>query len=217
MNTLILAGGSFDSQFAAEYVERHRYDCVIAVDGGLSYAKELGIKVDYIVGDFDTLTDIDTEYWENNGATIRRFEPMKDDTDSEIAIKMAVGMNSDIDILGATGRRLDHFLGNIHNLAIAAEKGLTARIIDPQNIIFLAMSDFTMNRADYPGKYVSFVPFAGEVTGLKLKGFKYPLSGYTLKPGVSRCISNEFAADSASVSFLGGSLIVINSSDVKPE
>ena len=48
---------------------------------------------------------------------------------------------------------------------------------------------------------------------MKLKGFKYPLDGYTLKPGYSRCISNELTDDTAYVSMDSGILIAINSAD----
>lgn len=217
MNTLIIAGGCFEEEFLKKYISSHSYDSVIAVDGGLSYALKLDIVPDYIVGDFDTYGDSELEYWENRGTKILRFNPEKDDTDSEIAIRIAAENNSNMDIICGTGGRIDHLLANIHNLKLAADLGVSARIVDSQNIIFLAFSDFSMRREDYPGKYVSFVPFAGEVTGLKLKGLKYTLDGYTLKPGVSRCVSNEFDSDVAYVSFDTGSLIVINSSDIESE
>lgn len=108
---------------------------------------------------------------------------------------------------------MDHMLANIHNLYLAMERGIRARLVDEDNIIFLADEPFSVNKRDFPYKFVSFVPFAGEVTGIKLKGFKYPLNGYTLKPGYSRCISNEMTGDKAEVEFNNGILIVINSDD----
>lgn len=216
MKTLIISGGRFDEKFAVSFLARNKYDYVIAVDnGGLSYASRLGIVPDLAIGDYDTTgvyvpeTDICTR-------TIRLI-PEKDDTDTEAALNKAVELGHDIDIICATGGRIDHFLANIHNLKIALDAGINARIVDAGNIVCLKNSNFSMKRSDYPGKYVSFVPFDGPVTGLKLKGFKYPLDGYTLKPGISRCISNEFIDDTGYVEFDGGCLIVINSSDVKSE
>ena len=43
MKTLIITGGRFNKEFAARFLEKNRYDYIIAVDKGLQYAKELGV------------------------------------------------------------------------------------------------------------------------------------------------------------------------------
>ena len=91
---------------------------------------------------------------------------------------------------------------------------MTARLIDEGNIIYLKNSSFEINEDECIGKYISFIPFAGVVKGIKLKGFKYLLDGYNLKPGASRCISNELVEAKGVVEFDEGCLIVVNSSDV---
>ncbi len=217
MRTLIITGGRFEKNFAVSFLKKNKYDYVIAVDNGTSYAKELGVVPNMIVGDFDTMGTERLDEYKKMGITVRQFIPEKDDTDTEIAVKEAVFRKSDIDIICATGGRIDHLLANIHNLKIAEEAGAFARIIDSCNIIFLSSHNFTMNGRDFPGKYISFVPFDGPVSGIKLKGFKYPLDGYTLKPGISRCISNELICEEGTVEFNSGCLIVINSLDIKSE
>lgn len=220
MRTLIIAGGSFDMEFAAAFLSENKYGYVIAVDGGLGYAVRLGIRPDMIIGDMDTHGTDGIEEYRQAGSKVIVLNPVKDDTDTESAIREAVALGKDMDILGATGGRIDHLLANIHNLKIALDAGLDARIIDRGNIIFLRDKSFTVSREDCPGRYISFVPFAGEVTGIQLKGFKYPLDGYTLKPGASRCVSNELTDGEGTVSFDDGEgrcLIVVNSSDVKSE
>ena len=222
MRTLIITGGSFDYEFAVSFLSQNKknYDYVIAVDDGLSYAENLGIRPDLIVGDMDTHGTDDIEEYLRNGSRVIKLEPEKDDTDTERAVREAVKLRGDMDILCATGGRLDHLLASIHNLKIALDAGLNARIIDRSNIVFLKNKPFTVSRSECGKKYISFVTFSGEVTGIKLKGFKYPLDGYTLKPGSSRCISNELLDGYGTVEFDGGQdccLIVINSSDVKSE
>ena len=222
MRTLIITGGSFDYEFAVSFLSQNKknYDYVIAVDDGLSYAEKLGIRPDLIVGDMDTHGTDDIEEYLKNGARVIKLEPEKDDTDTERAVREAIKLGGDMDILCATGGRLDHLLASIHNLKIALDAGLNARIIDRSNIVFLKNKPFTVSRSECGKKYISFVTFAGEVTGIKLKGFKYPLDGYTLKPGSSRCIINELLDGYGTVEFDGGQdccLIVINSSDVKSE
>lgn len=220
MRTLIITGGSFDREFAASFMAKNSYGYVIAVDNGLSYARELDVFPDMIVGDMDTHGKADIEEYRARGAQIIALEPEKDDTDTERAVREAVRIGADMDILCATGGRIDHLLASIHNLKIALDAGLDARIIDRGNIIFLRNKSFSVRRGECPKKYISFVAFSGEVTGIILKGFKYPLDGYALKPGISRCISNELTEDGGTVLFDEGEdrcLIVINSSDVESE
>ena len=217
MRTLIITGGRFDKEFAVSFLKNNKYDYYIAVDYGVNYANELSIVPDMIVGDFDTRGLDGLQEYENKGCIVRRFMPEKDDTDTEIAIKEAVARKSDIDIICGTGGRIDHLLANIHNMKIAMDAGLNARLIDNGNVVYLRNKNFVIERTELVGKYISFVPFCGKVTGLKLKGFKYPLDGYDLKPGASRCISNEMADNQGIVEFTDGCLIVINSLDVKSE
>lgn len=217
MKTLIITGGRFHKSFATSFLAKNKYDYVIAVDGGLVYCSELGIIPDMVVGDFDTYGTNGLKEYENGGVLVRRFIPEKDDTDTEIAMLEAAKRGNEIDVLCAYGGRMDHMLANIHNLYFALEKGIKARLVDEDNIIFLADESFTVTAGEMPYKYISFVPFAGDVTGIKLRGFKYPLDGYTLKPGYSRCISNELIGDKATVEFDSGIMIVINSSDASSD
>lgn len=217
MRTLIITGGSFQKEFAVSFLKNNHYSYIIAVDNGEKYARELGVIPDLLIGDFDTRGHKGLLELEEQGIEVTRLMPEKDDTDTEAAILEGLKKNHPIDILCATGGRIDHLLGNIHNLKLAMDAGVDCRIIDECNIITLKDRSFTMNRDDYPLKYVSFLPFSGVVESITLKGFKYPLDGYYLKPGSSICISNELKEYQGSVSFQKGSLVVINSSDVESE
>ena len=185
------------------------------MDKGAAYAEELNIKPDLVVGDLDSYVKEFSHFFD--GVDIEKFNPIKDDTDTAIAIKLAFRRGNDTDIICGTGGRLDHMLGNIHVLQMMALNGIKARIVDECNTLFLAAESFVIEREEFDRKYVSFVPFGGEVKGLKLKGFKYNLNGYDLKPGITRCISNELTEDRATVEFKSGILIVINSSDIESE
>ena len=56
-----------------------------------------------------------------------KLNPMKDDTDTEAAIRLAIEKGAQsITLLGATGSRIDHVLANIELLGI----GLTAEGTD---------------------------------------------------------------------------------------
>ena len=216
MRILIIAGGKFEYKFAVSFLEKNKYDYVIAVDKGLEYAKELSIVPDLWLGDFDSVCHKDLGK-ECLGMEIMSFNSEKDETDTELAINKAVELNSDFDIICGMGGRMDHFFGVIHNLKRATDAGLIGRVVDSSNVIMLKKENFEIRKADFSGKYISFMPFGGCVTNLKLKGFKYTLDGYDLKPGESRCISNELADDVAYVSFDNGYLLVIESLDIETE
>lgn len=216
MRTLIIAGGKFEYKFAVSFLEKNKYDYVIAVDRGIEYARKLSLKPDMWVGDFDSIRG-DGYVNEYSDMLIEKHRPEKDETDTELAVNRAIAMGAHYDILCGTGGRLDHFFSIVHNLKLGLDGGVQGRILDPSNVIYLKGESFEISKEDCFGKYISFVPFGGEVRNLKLKGFKYTLDGYNLKPGVSRCISNEMAEDKAYISFDSGYLLVINSLDVESE
>ena len=78
----------------------------------------------------------------------------------------------------------------------------------------LIESGMILKKEEQFGKYVSLFPIEGEVTGLTLKGFKYPLNSYTLKVEDSGLtVSNEISDPEAEVTFETGKLLMIMSRD----
>ena len=53
---LVFSGGCLDTEFAKEYLAGEKFDLVICADSGLDAAYQLGIKADYIIGDFDSVS-----------------------------------------------------------------------------------------------------------------------------------------------------------------
>ena len=216
MKILIIAGGKFEYKFAVSFLEKNKYDYVIAVDKGLEYAKKLSVVPDLWLGDFDSVSykELGAEFPQME---IQSFNSEKDETDTELAVNKAVQLKGDFDIICGMGGRMDHFFGVIHNLKRATDVGLVGRVVDSSNVIALKKETFEIKKKEFSGKYISFMPFCGKVANLKLKGFKYTLEGYDLKPGESRCISNELENDVATVSFDNGYLLVIESLDIETE
>ena len=95
------------------------------------------------------------------------------------------------------------------------ENNIPAYIIDQYNKICLVNSSYTIKRSSQWGKYISLCPLTEKVTGVCLKGMKYPLDNAVLKIGQSIAVSNEMAEDAeeALVSLDKGILIVIESKD----
>lgn len=215
---LIITGGTFEEEFARNYVASMVFDQIIVVDGGLRFAHQLGLNMHYIVGDFDTVSkDLLEQYKEGiNGIkpTICEYNPEKDATDTQIAIELAIKLKpKEIIMLAATGTRLDHTLSNINLLKRAVDGKIRASIINEKNKIYLIDSTCYLKRKQTHGTYLSLIPFTDFVKGVTLKGFKYPLTNKTIIKGDSLGVSNEMIDDEATIELSSGILTVIEAKD----
>lgn len=215
MKTIIVSGGIIQRDFAVAYIKKEKPDYLIAVDRGMQFCYEAGFFPDYVMGDFDSVSQEVFAYYQKDArAEIVRFSPEKDDTDTEIAVKKAMELGStSIVLLGALGGRMDHCFANIHVLKLALDKDIEAMIIDQQNYIRLLDRTYVIRKSDLYGIYVSFLPFTDVVNGMTLDGFKYPLKNYTMKKGISIGISNEVVEETATVALTSGILLMIQSKD----
>lgn len=212
---LIITGGKLDLSFAGSFLEREQFDKVIAVDAGLEAVKALGLEPDMIVGDFDTVkTEILEYYRQKEHIVWDTHQPEKDETDTELALLKAQATGcTQVVVLGATGGRMDHMLGNLHLLFPCLQKGIEAYILDCQNRIYLIDGEHVFHRSNLWGKYISFLPLTEQVNGITLTGFKYPLNEKDIEIGTSLCISNELAGEEGTITFTDGVLIVVESHD----
>lgn len=215
-NALLISGGHIDYEFVNNYYHDKSFDMVIAIDGGLKAADELGITPTHIVGDFDTISSaILSKYNNKDDIVIKRLNPEKDFTDTQCAINMAneSGCN-DLVIIGGTGTRLDHTIANIHTLQLALNHNINAVIINENNRISLVDNSLSISQKDVYGTYVSFLPLTQNVT-ITLEGFKYPLNNYDMDvtKTMSLGVSNEVTSDVAKVNVSKGIAIMIESRD----
>lgn len=212
---LILTGGRLDMAFAREYLKREAFNRIIAVDGGLGALKELGLEPDVVVGDLDTVSPEVVAYYRRREHIIWEVHnPEKDDTDTELAISRAAATGcGEIVLLGATGGRLDHMIGNIHLLYPCLQRGIQAYILDPQNRLYLTDGERHFKKGELWGKYISFLPLTERVEGITLRGFKYPLTDRDIEIGTSLCISNELEGEEGILTFTDGVLMVVESHD----
>lgn len=188
---------------------------IIAGDRGLEALYQLKIVPNHIVGDFDSVSPKILEFYKNQSQIIfHTYHPEKDNTDTDIALKLAIGLkSSEITIMGALGRRMDHAIANIHILKDALETNIPCQILDEHNRIYLINKEITLEKNRVYGKYISLIPLTSEVKDLTLTGFKYPLNNYDLPIGTSLGVSNEIVENIAQIKMKKGILIVIESKD----
>lgn len=213
--TVIVSGGLLEDEFALPILRSEETEFVIGVDKGLEFLHRHEIKPDYIVGDFDSVSkELVNYYREKVNVPIREFNPVKDASDTELALRLCIGLNrKEIWILGGTGNRIDHLWANVQCLQIALEAGADARIVDRHNQIRLIDREITLKKKEAFGPYFSLFPLEMPVDELTICGAKYPLKNHFLKPTDSLCVSNEFEEEEVTISFVYGKVILMETRD----
>lgn len=213
--TVIVSGGLLEEDFAVKILKDEDTEFIIGVDRGLIFLHEHGILPDYIVGDFDSAPEeVISYYKEETKVPIREFNPVKDASDTEIALRLCLDLRrQNILILGGTGTRMDHAWANVQTLKIALDAGADARIVDSHNQIRLLERSFVLKKEEAYGPYFSVFPLGGTVENFSLKGAKYPLNHHALTTFDSLCVSNEIEGEEVEISFPFGIVILMETRD----
>lgn len=210
---LIVTGGSIDLSLFKDIVLSEKGAYIIGVDKGLEVLYKLNIKPQLVIGDFDSANKgIRAIYTNSTDAVV--LNPNKDLTDTHAAVLEALKMKpARIIIVGATGTRVDHMLGNIALLKLCLDCGTDAVIVDNNNRIRMINKYLKIDRKDLYGKYISCIPFSDKVTGIKLTGFKYNLQNADMIKDDTIGISNELKEEEGHITVDTGYLLVLETKD----
>ena len=184
------------------------------IDRGALILVKQGIQPIFSVGDFDSVNDEERLMLMQN-LHIEPVEAEKDDTDLALGVEEAVNRGfTEIHIYGATGGRLDHFMGVLQILQKPKyiEQNIIIIVEDLQNEIKLLKQGIheIHKLQSYP--YVSFIP-VNEVVALSLNGFKYNLNNQPLEKGSTLTLSNEVKEKVAQIEVHDGQVLQIRSRD----
>lgn len=212
---MIISGGTLYEELIEKTIGECEEPCIIGVDKGVEFLYRHRIQPSYIVGDFDSLSQEIVDYYKNEThVSVREFNPVKDASDTEIAVRLALTLGChEMVILGATGNRIDHLWANIQTLTIPFRGGVDAVILDPMNKIRLIGGETHLRKEDAFGDYFSVFPLGEVVYGFNIRGAKYPLTEHTLTPYDSLCVSNEIEEDEVVIDFVGGIVILMETRD----
>lgn len=184
---------------------------VIAADSGLEHAAALGLTVDVLVGDLDSVTAPAVRAAEAAGVHIERHPVDKEATDLELALEYALSLGAGrvTVVSGGGGARLDHHLAELVLLASArlAPLHLDARIGTARALPVHAGEAVWLTGA--PGAVLTLIALGGPAIGITTAGLRWPLRAETLEAGSTRGVSNEIVAGPMSVELTGGSLLVV--------
>ena len=200
---LILAGGAAPDRAELEAAWpgwNRAIDLVIAADAGALLAGPLGLSLDLIVGDGDSLGEEALLELGRTGVAIERSPADKDASDTELALIAAADRGAtDLIVLGAFGERLDHELANVWILAHPVLAGRAVTFLDGRTRVRLLAGPpvdasnpvARLELADRPGGLVTLLPFDGPATGVSSHGLRWSLARATLVGGSSLGLSNE--------------------------
>jgi thiamine pyrophosphokinase len=180
---------------------------VVAADSGADHALTLGLSVDVIIGDLDSISPMAIAAFPD--AEIHDHPVDKNATDLELAVSL-VADRHDMDrlvVIGGTGGRLDHFLANALVLAAARFSHMGIVWIAHPGRVTIVHHHARLHGS--VGDHVSLIPVGGAVTGVSTTGMRWRLDSEDLAFGTSRGVSNEFTSAVAGVTIEAGTMLVV--------
>ena len=148
-------------------------DYIIAVDGSANKLFDLEIIPDVIIGDLDSLQNI------NNKNIELVKTPDQNKTDFRKTLEWCIEKNIlNISIFGISGESEDHFLGNYYTLSDFGEK-ISWKAFTDFSVISPCMGNKKFE--SFKGQKVSLFCMKGSST-VNSENLEYPLQSYHLKP-----------------------------------
>lgn len=206
MNIVILGDGDFPvATHPLQILEKA--DKIICCDASVLKLIRYGITPDYIVGDMDTLEAAGREKYKD----LIRYSGCRETNDQTKAFSFALGLlpageKANIHILGATGGREDHTLGNISLLMDYARTGsvigpfgnkvgenITVDIVTDHGIFTPRFNSFTA--AGVAGQQISVFSFDPTLR-IQSSGLVYPTGQVVFdlwwKASLNECTGEEY-------------------------
>ena len=208
---IVVLGGNPPTRAIKPHIPTHHI--VIAADSGLHGAIDLGLKVNLVIGDMDSVDKAVLAVAEANGTTVTQLPRDKDSTDAELALLKAAEMGADkIVLITKGGGRLDHELGVFAVLQNPSLRHCTIEAMWDNSILHLIHGPAAVTITGQVGSNVGLIAAGGPAEGITTSGLKWALANETLAPHSSRGVSNQMVHETATISVQVGSLFVIQSS-----
>lgn len=215
MIVVICSGGP-----AEEFMDFSPYQEVgaqfIGADRGAYHLLERGIVPQAIVGDFDSVTELEWQLVRSKVTSVERAQAEKDETDTDLALLKALTMRpTEIVLTGVTGGRLDHYeaaLRSVKRMQLA-NPHIVFKISNTQNELRFLTPGTHRLEMDVRHPYVSFFAHHTPVEAVTLRGVKYETTNEVIEMDSSRFTSNEIMVQDAYIAFTSGICLMIRSVD----
>jgi len=209
MRALILVNGElYRPDVLRSRIRTETFDLVLGVDRGAHYASTLDVALNAVIGDLDSLTDLERQ--DIGNPQFIRYPAEKNETDLELALLYAKKQGADnIVLVGVMGGRMDMTIGNI--LLITRENLSSCRVeVWHGEQTGWVIKPPGEDIPGHPGDTVSLIPLSGNASGITTEGLKYPLKDEELAFGSVRGISNLMAKASAHIKLSDGLLLAVH-------
>lgn len=197
--TIVLANGNFPKH-KIPLAFLHNAEQIVCCDGAAQNLLNIGIKPDFIIGDLDSVS----EEIKKKFADILLYRAEQETNDLTKAVEFCIeNKRTEITILGATGKREDHTLGNLALLTDYAEKANVQMLTDDG--VFTPLLE-TGTLESYRGEQVSIFSLRSE-TLFTFHNLLYPVKNRKLTSWWQGTL-NEAETDNFTIGFDKGKVLV---------
>lgn len=184
-------------------------DLVVAVDSGVDHALALGLAIDVVVGDLDSVSRGGLARAEAGGARIEAHPTDKDQTDLELALEVALADEPAAGVVlgGPPDDRIDHWLAAL--AVLASSRWRSTRLDVWMGRTHLVPVHDAARLAVVRGQTISLLAMGGPATGVRSTGVRWPLNCETLPATTARGVSNVAVADEVTVAVDTGTVLVV--------
>jgi len=182
---------------------------VVAADSGAHHAESLGLSIDVVIGDMDSIDPTALAEIQALGAQVVSHPSDKNETDTELALVFAASRGvRRLVVVGSGGGRLDHQLSLFSLLfhSSLADISVEARIGGSRSFPIREGESRTIDCRD--GDIVGLLPFGGDTHGITTEGLQWPLRNESLFVTASRGVSNRAMGSNFRVEVRTGRLLV---------
>lgn len=187
---------------------------VVVLDSAIHRVNELNIKVNVLLGDFDR-GEAEIKLIQEEQFPIEIVHtPDQNKTDLQKGIEFLIDRGFPaVNIIWATGRRMDHTFNNIASI-VAYKSQIKIAVIDDHTTIYpLLPSPLKFEKWYAKGDIISLLPI-GDTIGVSTKNLLYNTNNQDFKLGYISGSSNQVAADGmVEISYSFGDLLLMEAHD----
>jgi thiamine pyrophosphokinase len=209
---VVFAGGDPPGTAVVERLPRGAF--VVAADSGLDHADALGVAVDLVIGDLDSVSSASLEAARTAGTAIDEHPEDKDATDLALALDVVEREGvTELVVVGGAGGRVDHLLGNVLLIADPSRRFTSVDLYAAATRVHIVRDRRTLPAV--AGELCSLLPLHGNVRGVHTEGLHWALAGDDLAAGTSRGLSNRAIGPEVVVAVASGTLAVVFPGDAR--
>lgn len=199
MKCIVIGSG----EFKEKNINVSNSDFVIASDGGYIYCVKQNIKVDLLVGDFDSLHSVPQDI-----ETIR-LSKEKDETDTYMCIKEGIKRGyTEFELYGCLGGRIEHTLANIQIIVKFKKENIDLKLINGNTRIYCLKEKEEHLIVKNHLKFISVFSHTDNSI-ISIKGLKYNLDNYKLTNMFPLGLDNETTSSNGYIYVKSGIVIIV--------